>query len=168
MAVTTVVLLFAAVGSEVVEETVEAAVIVGATTVGGTFTTTMMSATRSRGQGRIGASDSAGATDGGRGAGPSGRRDHGLIRRVGRRRLTETDGRRRCWTVVGDGLAICDVIARQDRGRRCCGAESKVGLGRGSNDVGRDGRVRAKRLVRCVHRHGVGDDSSGCSGTPDL
>jgi hypothetical protein len=45
VAVTTVVLLLAAVGSEVVEETFEVAVMVGATTVGGTFTTTMMSAT---------------------------------------------------------------------------------------------------------------------------
>ena len=44
VAVTTVVLLLAAVGSEV-EVTVEFAVMVGATTVGGTFTTTMMSAT---------------------------------------------------------------------------------------------------------------------------
>ena len=40
--VTTEVLLFARVGSEVAADTVEAAVIVAATTVGATLTTTMM------------------------------------------------------------------------------------------------------------------------------
>jgi hypothetical protein len=42
--VVTVVLLLAALGSEVVADTVEVAVIVGATTVGATLTTTIMSA----------------------------------------------------------------------------------------------------------------------------
>src|SRR6266567_4634928 len=42
--VITVVVLLAALGSEVVADTVEVAVIVGATTVGATFTTTIMSA----------------------------------------------------------------------------------------------------------------------------
>jgi hypothetical protein len=42
--VMTVVLLLAAVGSDVVADTVEVAVIVAATTVGATFTTTTMSA----------------------------------------------------------------------------------------------------------------------------
>src|ERR1700730_7726573 len=42
--VTTVVLLLAALGSDVVDDTVEVAVTVAATTVGATFTTTTMSA----------------------------------------------------------------------------------------------------------------------------